>query len=127
MTIDQLISDIWATFPKIVFMEREGAMCGKRQWMICGEHSVVMPDGLPVFTDWQHYSEAGTHDGGVHCAFISWLEFRGWYLERNDEFWFVPTALPTPEEVAEYLAAYEAIAAKRSTESAGCIDDGCPF
>ena len=120
MTKAQLIADIRVTFPTIRAAMREECISKLSTWMIGGESSAVMPDGLPVFSDWQHYSE--THDGGVHCAFASWLEFRGWYLERHDELWFVPTALPTAEELAGYQRQYEAIAARHIATS-----DGVPF
>lgn len=124
MTKDQLIADIRVTFPTIRAAMREECVSKLSTWMIGGESSAVMPDGLPVFTD---CLDAETHDGGVHTGFIMWLESRGWYLERHDEFWFVPTALPTAEELAEYQRRYEEIEARYAIESGGHLHDEVPF
>lgn len=127
MTKTQLVADIRVTFPKIVCMERDDCMSGQRKWMISGEQSVVMPDGLPAFSDWQHYSEMDTHDDGVHCGFANWLEYRGWYLEREDAFWFVPTPMPSAEELEEYRRQCEAIAASYAAENIDRLLDEVPF
>ena len=118
MTKAQLIADIRVTFPTIRAAMREECISKLSTWMIGGESSVVMPDGAPVFSD---DFDLETHDGGVHTGFSMWIESRGWYLERQDEFWFVPTALPTVEELAEYQRQYEAIAARH------VATEGVPF
>ncbi len=119
MTKAQLIADIRATFPTIRTVMREECISKLSTWMVGGESSVVMPDGLPIFSD---HLDPETHDEGVHTGFNAWIESRGWYLERHDEFWFVPTALPTVEELAEYRRQYEAIAARHIA-----TDEGVPF
>ncbi|MDR6389192.1 hypothetical protein [Paraburkholderia phenoliruptrix] len=123
MSIDDLIADIRATFPGVKAMKRESCTGGER-WMIGAEQATSFPDGLSVFCDCAGCFESGTHDGGVHLAFAAWIENRGFYLEREDEFWFVPTGMPIAEEIAEWHAAY-AIAHVR--QAADPNDDGLPF
>lgn len=126
MTINQLIADIRATFPGVRTMLRECCMSGKQMWMIGAEDSAQMPDGLPIFSQWLNGEDS--HDGGVHCAFTTWIENRGWYLENEDGFWHVPTIIPTAEEIAEWHAAYAIASAKRSAKTGvRPDDDGLPF
>lgn len=107
MPIEQLVADILATFPLLEAQQRVGYGSDLTRWMICGEENAVMPDGLPIFRDG---SEDDGYTFGAHDAFAAWLVRRGWYLERNDNWWFVPTELPTNEELAQWAAerkAYE--------------------
>jgi hypothetical protein len=127
MTIDQLIADIRATFPGVTASQRLSCMGIFDQWMIAGEQSALFPDGLSVFCDCFGCIEAGTHDGGVHLAFAAWLENRGFYLEREDAFWFVPTRIPTAEELIEIQRKYTEGAARYAAAMPSVIDDGFPF
>jgi hypothetical protein len=125
MTIDQLIADIRATFPKLAIQQRTQyttTLTGALAWMIGGDHEAVMPDGMQILVD---ASDDDHYSFGVHAAFDAWLANRGWYLERYDEFWFWPTKLPTPEEIAEWRAAWAAAAAKQP--KVAYDDGGIPF
>lgn len=105
MTIDELITDIRATFPKVRAMLREDCISGKKVWMIGGEGDAEMPDGLPIFS--QFYYGEETYDGDVHTAFEAWLGSRGFYLENHDGFWHCPTPIPTAEQLAEWERQYQ--------------------
>lgn len=100
MNIEELMQDISATFPVIQRQLREGCLRGESVWMI-SNFEADMPDGLPVFRDG---SDDETYSCAVHTGFDAWLNARGWYLEREDDFWFIPTELPTAEELAEMRA-----------------------
>jgi hypothetical protein len=121
MNIEELTADIRATFPGVETMKRKSST-GNEHWMLAAEEA-QFPDGLKIFCDCAGCHESGSHDAGVHLGFAAWLESRGFYLEREDEFWFVPTEIPTPEEIAEWHANYAIASAKR----ADVIDGGCPF
>jgi hypothetical protein len=121
VTIEELISDIRATFPGIGIQQRMQHTTrpeGELAWMISGHSHVVMPDGLPIF---QLDSDDDNYTCFVHSAFDAWLSNRGWYLENYDDFWFWPTELPGDEEIAALQARWA------SVRSENVIDDGCPF
>jgi hypothetical protein len=116
MTEDKLIADIRSTFPLIDVSRRSvNRRSPGRElvWMIAApEGKALMVDGLPIFTE--RINDDGERvfydDDGWHVAFMRWLELRGWYLERHDEFWFVPAELPTDEELAQWAAERQAYA-----------------
>jgi hypothetical protein len=127
MNMDELIFDIRATFPGVIAESRQSCT-GGMHWMIGGEQHVELPDGLSVFCDCYGCIENGTHDGGVHLGFAAWLESRGFYLEREDSFWFVPTALPTEEQKAEWARQDAEAYAKHILFNLGRpVGDGLPF
>ena len=123
ITKERLLRDIGITFPGISVMLRQS--CNEESpptWMIGAEDSARMPDGLPIFSQW--FDGQGTHDGDVHTAFTAWLESRGWYLEREDGFWFVPEPIPTPEEIEAFRREFQMTDAQRAEIP---VDDGLPF
>ncbi|MFL9918827.1 hypothetical protein PQR75_26285 [Paraburkholderia fungorum] len=124
MTIDELISDVRATFPNLEIQQRKQHVTtpdGELAWMIGGDHNAVMPDSLPMLIDG---SDEPDYRCGVHIGFDTWLANRGWYLERNDEFWFWPTRLPTDEEMARWSADQQAYATATQGPRLPC---DCPF
>lgn len=109
-----LLRDVRATFPLVAIDQRyvDRRSPGRElAWMIAApEEAATMADGLPMFCHWHFRDENSYNDDGWHLAFDRWLELRGWYLERYDEVWFEPAALPTDEERAQWAAertAYE--------------------
>lgn len=119
----ELISDIRATFPMLDVMRREMRADELKVWMVGAQQHAEMPDGLSFFCDCAGCRESGSHDNGVHGAFVGWLEKRGFYLERYDEFWWVPTRLPTEEELAEW----DRIQMEHHVVHSMMPDGGCPF
>jgi hypothetical protein len=104
ISIDRLVADMRATFPKLRVRRRDASFRSpgfELVWMIAGDDEVVMPDGQRMLDD---CPDDDQYRFGVHVAFDAWLALRGWYLERHDEFWFVPAELPTDEELAQWAA-----------------------
>ena len=95
---DGLLADLKATFPGI--FARPLGDFGAQGWghgVWTGADGTTMPDGLPIFSNLMEGEE--THDGGVHTAFLAWLEARGWYVET----WDGETHLIVPIALAEAL------------------------
>lgn len=123
VTKGQLLDDIKATFPGISVMFRKSCCEDNTpSWMIAAGDDAVMPDSLPIFSSL--FNGEDTHDGEVHTAFTAWLENRGWYLEREDEFWFVPEPIPTAEEIEAFRRDFLMTDAERAALP---VDDGVPF
>lgn len=123
ITKGQLLADIKATFPGVNVMFRKSC-CEENppSWMIAAGDDAFMPDGLPIVSSF--FNGEDTHDGEVHTAFTAWLENRGWYLEREDEFWFMPEPIPTAEEIEAFRRDFLMTDVERAALP---NDDGLPF
>lgn len=111
MTIDELMKDIAVVFPR---MKRDTRKVNfgagpEMRWMISAPSDILFPDGLPIFSDLMNGEP--THDIGVHEAFINWVENRGWYLIRFDDFWWMFEEIPSEEEVEALRVALAEVAA----------------
>ena len=88
----QLISELLTTFPGLHVRPAAewSPMYGCGVWI--GGDTVVMPDGLPIFTDLT--GQADEYDGFLHTGFEAWVALRGWYIESVDPFTHI--VLPDP-------------------------------
>lgn len=95
---EALMRDLIATFPLLTVRKRDGHL-------MVAEIETEALHGQKIFNyDPYDVSGDGTYPDGVHVAFEMWIMGRGFYLERQDESWWIPTPRPSIAEVAEWNA-----------------------
>lgn len=93
-------------FPKLTISLREHE--GELDMMIAEGEEEAMPDGSKIFLgDYDDYDD--THPNRVHVAFEACLLSNGFYLERYDESWWMPTPVDSATELAAYRRVMKAI------------------
>lgn len=127
MDLGRLLRELLATFPGLfvtAFPFRNAGGYAQMQEMIAAREGFCMPDGLPFF-DYFCEIEMCTH--AVHPALDAWLAMRGWYLERYDEAWYLPSRMPTDEDRAEWARLAQEAAIARIGPPTHASLDPCPF
>lgn len=104
---DHLAKELSITFPKLSVQHREHD--NRHDLMIAEGENHAMPDGQRIFAgDWAEWDEE-TFPNSVHVGFEAWLTGKGFYLERYDSFWWMPTPLYTVTEKAAFTRLVKAI------------------